>query len=89
MTWRFASGVLCNRHIPKRLKEKFHKVAIRSSMADGADANWKTTRAKNECGRDENLRWMCSKTGNARIRNERTRENLVVASSIGNKFRET
>ena len=35
--WRNASGVLCDRRIPLRLKEKFYKTIIRPTMLYGSE----------------------------------------------------
>nr|XP_009780146.1 PREDICTED: uncharacterized protein LOC104229240 [Nicotiana sylvestris] len=37
MEWRLASGVLCDRNVPLRLKGKFYRVVVRSAMLHGAE----------------------------------------------------
>ncbi|XP_070045866.1 uncharacterized protein [Nicotiana tomentosiformis] len=37
MKWRLASGVLYDRNVPRRLKGKFYKVVVRSTMLYGAE----------------------------------------------------
>ena len=35
--WRQASGVLCDRRVPQKLKGKFYRTVIRSAMLYGAE----------------------------------------------------
>jgi hypothetical protein len=37
LKWRQASGVLCDKKVPQKLKSKFYRTAIRSAMLDGAE----------------------------------------------------
>ena len=43
LKWRQASGVLCDRRVPQKLKGKFYRIAIRSTMLYGAEC-WPTKR---------------------------------------------
>ena len=36
MKWRQASGVLCDKKVPQKLKDKFYRTAIRLAMLYGA-----------------------------------------------------
>ena len=43
LKWRQASGVLCDRRVPQKLKGKFYRTAIRPAMLYGAEC-WSTKR---------------------------------------------
>ena len=43
LKWRQASGVLCDRRVPQKLKGKFYRKAIRPAMLYGAEC-WTTKR---------------------------------------------
>ena len=43
MKWRQASGVLCDKRVPQKLKDKFYRTAIRHAMLYGAEY-WPTER---------------------------------------------
>ncbi|GKD14150.1 ataxia telangiectasia mutated family protein [Tanacetum coccineum] len=62
--WRAASGVLCDRRIPLKLKGKFYRVAIRPAMLYGSEC-WPITKAqenKVEVAELRMLRWTCGKS---------------------------
>nr|GEX92908.1 retrovirus-related Pol polyprotein LINE-1 [Tanacetum cinerariifolium] len=64
MKWRAASGVLCDRRIPLKLKGKFYRAAIRPAMLYGLEC-WLITKAlskKVEVAKLRMLRWTCGKT---------------------------
>nr|GEV20937.1 hypothetical protein [Tanacetum cinerariifolium] len=63
MKWREASGVLCDRRIPLKLKGKIYKVAIRPAMLFGSEC-CPITKAQNrvEVAKSKMLRWTCGKT---------------------------
>nr|GFA63270.1 hypothetical protein [Tanacetum cinerariifolium] len=64
MKWRAASGVLCDRRIPLKLKEKFYRVAIRPAMLYGLEY-WPITKAQAnrvEVAELRILRWTCGIT---------------------------
>jgi hypothetical protein len=44
MKWRQASGILCNKRVPQKLKSKFYRMAIRPAMLYGAEC-WPTKKA--------------------------------------------
>ncbi|GJS60271.1 hypothetical protein Tco_0655055 [Tanacetum coccineum] len=44
MKWRAATGVLCDRNVPLKLKGKFYRVAIRPAMLYGSEC-WPITKA--------------------------------------------
>ena len=48
MKWRQASGVLCDKRVPQKLKGKFYRTAIRPAMLYGATYE-KTTCSTNKC----------------------------------------
>jgi hypothetical protein len=43
LKWRQASGVLCDKKVPQRLKGNFYRTAIRPAMLSGAEC-WPTKR---------------------------------------------
>ena len=43
MKWRQASGVLCDKRVPQKLKGKFYRTTIRPAMLYGAEC-WPTKR---------------------------------------------
>ena len=43
MKWHQASGVLCDKRVPQKLKGKFYRTAIRPAMLYGAEC-WPTKR---------------------------------------------
>ena len=43
MKWRQASGILCNKRVPQKLKGKFYRTAIRPAMLYGVEC-WPTKR---------------------------------------------
>ena len=89
MKWRAASGVLCDRRIPLKLKGKFYRTAVRPAMLYGAEC-WAVKREqmhKMSVAEMRMLRWMCGKTKKDRIRNDRIRADLEIAP-IDAKLRE-
>ena len=43
MKWRHISGVLCDKRVPQKLKDKFYRTTIRPAMLYGAEC-WPTKR---------------------------------------------
>jgi hypothetical protein len=71
MMWRQASGILCDKRVPQKLKGKFYRTAIRPAMLFGA-ACWPTKRRHvQQLGVAEMhmLRWMCGHTRRNRVQN--------------------
>nr|GEY30296.1 retrovirus-related Pol polyprotein LINE-1 [Tanacetum cinerariifolium] len=89
MKWRAATGVLCDRNVPLKLKGKFYRVAVRPAMLYGSEC-WPTTKAlanRVEVAELRMLRWTCGKTLFDMISNGVYRAQLEVESII-NKIRE-
>ncbi|GKE05542.1 hypothetical protein Tco_1397560 [Tanacetum coccineum] len=89
MKWRAASGVLCDRRIPLKIKGKFYRAAIRPAMLYGLEC-WPITKAlanKVEVAELRMLRWTCGKTMVDMIPNGVFRAELDVDSII-DKMRE-
>ncbi|GJS28790.1 hypothetical protein Tco_0489410 [Tanacetum coccineum] len=89
MKWKAASGVLCDKRIPLKLKGKFYRVAIRTEMLYGSEC-WPITKAQAsrvEVAELRMLRWTCGKTMVDMIPNGVFRAELDV-NSIINKMRE-
>lgn len=81
MKWRQASGVLCDRRVPQKLKGRFYRTAIRPAMLYGAEC-WPTKRRHiQQLGVAEMrmLRWICGHTRKDRVRNDDIRERVGVA----------
>ncbi|KAG2611405.1 hypothetical protein PVAP13_4KG163305 [Panicum virgatum] len=78
LKWRQASGVLCDRRVPQKLKGKFYRTAIRPAMLYGAEC-WSTKRRHVQqlsVAEMQMLRWFCGHTRRDRVRNEAIRERL-------------
>nr|GEV28372.1 putative reverse transcriptase, identical [Tanacetum cinerariifolium] len=89
MKWRAASGVLCDKRIPLKLKGKFYRAVIRPAMLYGSEC-WPITKAlafRVEVAELRMLRWTCGKTMVDMIPNEVFRATLDVDSII-DKMRE-
>ncbi|XP_060189176.1 uncharacterized protein LOC132618126 isoform X2 [Lycium barbarum] len=89
MKWRLASGVLCDKKVPPKLKGKFYKVVVRPTMMYGVEC-WPVKIShvqKMKVAEMRMLRWMCGHTRSDRIRNEDIRDKVGVAS-VEDKMRE-
>nr|XP_043633667.1 uncharacterized protein LOC122604869 [Erigeron canadensis] len=89
MKWRAATGVMCDKRIPLKLKGKFYRVAIRPAMLYGSEC-WAMTKAQAarvEVAEMRMLRWTCGKTLADRIPTGVFRAELKVGT-ITNKLRE-
>jgi hypothetical protein len=81
LKWRQGSGVLCDKKVPQKLKGKFYRMVIRSTMLYGAEC-WPTKRQHvQQLSVDEMrmLRWICGHTRRDRVRNEDIRDRVGVA----------
>ena len=81
MKWRQASGILCEKKVPRKVKGKFYRTAVRPAMLYGAEC-WPTKRQhiqQMSVAEMQMLRWMCGYTRKDRIRNEVLPERLGVA----------
>ena len=81
MKWRQASGVLCDKRVPQKLKGKFYRTAIRPAMLYGAEC-WPTKRRHIQqlsVAEMRMLRWICGHTRRDRVRNDDIRDRLGVA----------
>ena len=89
--WRAASGVLCDRKVPLKLKGKFHKTVVRPAMLYGMETTSlkKTEEKKMDVAEMRMLRWMCGVTREDRIRNDYIRgsTNVVKVSKKAQKGR--
>ena len=78
---RQASGVLCDRRVPQKLKGKFYRTAIRPAMLYGAKC-WPTRKRyvqQLSVVEMQMLRWFCGHTRRDRVRNEVIRDRVGVA----------
>ena len=76
-----ASGILCDKRVPQKLKGKFYRMAIRPAMLYGAEC-WPTKiRHVQQLSVAEMhmLRWICGHTRMDRVRNDDIRDRLGVA----------
>ena len=81
MKWRQASGILCDKRVPQKLKGKFYRTTVRPAMLYGAEC-WPTKRRHvQQLGVAEMrmLRWMCGHTRKDRVRNDDIRDRVGVA----------
>ena len=81
MKWRQASGILCDKRVPQKLKGMFYRTAVRPAMLYGAEC-WPTKRRHvQQLGVAEMrmLRWMCGHTRKDRVRNDDIRDRVGVA----------
>ncbi|XP_058009298.1 uncharacterized protein LOC131183163 [Hevea brasiliensis] len=89
LKWRRATGVLCDRKIPNKLKGKFYRTAIRSAMLYGSEC-WalkESYASKIRVAEMRMLRWMSGHTRLDKVRNESIREKVGVVP-IEDKLRE-
>lgn len=89
LKWRQATGVLCDRKIPMKLKGKFYRTVIRPAMLYGSEC-WAMKGqhiSKMSVAEMRMLRWMCGHTRLDKIRNECIR-NKVGVVTIEDKLRE-
>ncbi|KAM1225087.1 hypothetical protein ACFX2G_044844 [Malus domestica] len=89
MKWKSASGVLCDRRMPLKLKGKFYRTTIRPAMLYGTECWAVKHQHVHKMGVAEMwmLRWMCGHTRKDKIRNEDIRGKVGVAEIEG-KMRE-
>ena len=76
LKWRKASGVLCDKKVPLKLKGKFYRTAVRPAMLYGTEC-WAVKsqhESKVSVAEMKMLRWMSGKTKKNRIRNDTIRE---------------
>jgi len=88
--WKNAFGVLCDKKIPVRLKERVYRMVVRPTLLYGAEC-WPIK--KNQIQRlmvpeMRMIRWMCRYTRLDRVRNVMIRERVGVAP-LEEKMRET
>ncbi|KAF3634332.1 putative defensin-like protein 21-like [Capsicum annuum] len=89
LKWRLASGILCDKKVPPKLKGKFYRIAVRTAMLYGAKC-WPVKNShiqKLKVAKMRMLRWMCGFTRADRARNEIILEKVAVAS-VEDKIRE-
>ncbi|KAI0489142.1 hypothetical protein KFK09_028984 [Dendrobium nobile] len=81
MKWRNASGLLCDRKVPLKLKEIFYKMVVRPAMLYGAECRPLKVKhnIKLSVADMRMLRWMSGFTLRDMIQNEHIREKVGVA----------
>ncbi|KAG2627844.1 hypothetical protein PVAP13_3KG264182 [Panicum virgatum] len=70
LKWRQASGILCDKRVPQKLKCKFYRIAIRLAMRHVQQLSVAEMRM---------LRWFCGHTRRDKVRNEAIRDRVGVA----------
>ncbi|KAM2196754.1 hypothetical protein ACFX1Q_000243 [Malus domestica] len=85
MRWKSASGVLCDRRRPLKLKGKFYKTAIRPAMLYGIEC-WAVKHQHVGVVEMRMLRWMCGHTRKDKIRNEDIRSKVGVTEIEGKRI---
>ncbi|XP_016566975.1 uncharacterized protein LOC107865153 [Capsicum annuum] len=89
MKWKLASGFLCDKNVPLKLKGKFYRVVVRPTMLYGAKY-WPTKNSqiqKLKVAEMMMLCWMYNFTRGNRVRNITIREKVGV-TSIDDKMQE-
>ena len=79
--WRLASGILCDRRVPQKLKGKFYRTTIKPAMLYGAEY-WPTKIPHVQqlsVAETRMLRWICGHIRMDRVRNDDIRDRLEVA----------
>jgi len=78
LKWRRASGVLCDKKVPLKLKGKFYQTAVRPALLYGTECWAVKSQHETQVSVAEMrmLRWMSDKTRYDRIKNDSIRENL-------------
>jgi len=84
LKWRRASGVLCDKKVPLKLKGKFYRTAVRPAILYGTECWAVKSQHENQVSVAEMrmLRWMSGKTEHDRIRNDTIRERVGVAPIV-------
>ena len=87
--WRAASGVLCDKRVPLKLKGKFHKTVVRPAMLYGTEtaSMRKVEEKKMDVAEMRMLRWMSGVTREDRVRNDYIRGSTKVVE-ISKKMQE-
>jgi hypothetical protein len=79
--WRQASGILCDKRVPQKLKGKFYRTTIQPAMLYGVEC-WPTKRRHIQqlvVVEIWMLRWMCGHTRRDQVRNNDIRDRDEVA----------
>ncbi|KAM2859996.1 hypothetical protein COP2_025345 [Malus domestica] len=84
MKWKSASGVLCDRRRPLKLKGNFYRTTIRPAMLYGIEC-WAVKHQHVGVMEMRMLRWMCGHTRKDKIRNEDIRGKVGVAEIEGKR----
>ena len=79
-SWRGLSGVICDKKVPVKLKNKLYKTVIRPTLIYGSEcwALHKPEQQRMHTTEMKMLRWIQGKTRKDRIRNEKFRSDAMV-----------
>jgi hypothetical protein len=81
MKWRQASGILYDKRVPQKLKDKFYRTTIRPAMLYGVEC-WPTKKRHVQQLSITEMRmlcWICGHTRMDQVRNDDIRDRLGVA----------
>nr|XP_016478590.1 PREDICTED: uncharacterized protein LOC107799961 [Nicotiana tabacum] len=87
--WRLASGVLCDKKVPQKLKGKFYRAVVRPAILYRAEC-WPVKNShvqRMKVAEMRMLRWMCRLTRLDKIKNEVIRQKVEMAP-VDEKMRE-
>ena len=93
LKWRRASGVLCDKKVPLKLKGKFYQTTLIPALLYGTECWAVKSQRENQVSVAEMrmLRWMSGKTRHDRIRNDTIRERvwvaLIIEKLVANRLR--
>jgi len=84
LKWRSASGVLCDKKVPFKLKGKFYRTTVRPAILYGTECWAVKSQHENQISvaKMRMLRWMMGKTRNDRIKNDTIRKRVGVAPIV-------
>jgi len=90
LKWRRASGVLCDKKVPLKLKGKFYQTTVRPTLLYGTECWAVKSQHENQVSVAEMrmLRWMSGKTRHDMIRNDVIRESggSTYSRKVGRKY---
>lgn len=77
MKWRLASGVLCDKKVPPKLKSKFYRVVVRPILSYGTESGQPRTPTFRKY---KSWRWMCGNIKSDKIKKEDIQDKMRMTS---------